>query len=104
MRRSRTGHLGDVAGNLIKKWEKSPAKKGSNVLEAWVEAVEEKALGHAKPVAYKKGIITVIAETPSWLYKLTMEKRDIIKRFNESYKGRKKATEIRFRIGKVEED
>ena len=53
-------------------------------------------------MSFRKGVMMVVADSSPWLYKLTMEKRGIIKKFNENYTGRQKLTEIRFRIGKTE--
>ena len=41
----------------------------------------------------------VIVENSSWLYKLTLEKKRTIEKFNEGYPGRKKVKDIRFRVG-----
>jgi hypothetical protein len=41
--------------------------------------VGEAALGQTQPVSFKKGTLVVIVENSTWLYKLTMEKRKIIK-------------------------
>ena len=93
----------DIIGGLIHRWERGGLRKGRNVREAWAAAVGNRAAGHTRPVAFKKGVLVVVTENSAWLYKMTMEKRDIAKKFNENYKGRTKLTGIRFRVGETEE-
>ncbi|RKY42162.1 MAG: hypothetical protein DRP85_03880 [Candidatus Makaraimicrobium thalassicum] len=100
--RDRTRHIKGILDGLLGKWEKGTVKKGDAVRAAWAATAEEEARKHARPVNMKNGILMVIVESSSWLYKFTLEKKDILERFNENYKGRKKATDIRFRIGTLD--
>ncbi|MBU0570584.1 MAG: DUF721 domain-containing protein [Candidatus Omnitrophica bacterium] len=102
MRRRGTGRVAHVVEGLLRKWETGSVKKGNAVRDAWMSAAGEEALGRTQPVSFKKGTLMVIVENSTWLYKLTMEKRGIIKLFNENYSGRQKLEEIRFRIGKTD--
>ena len=102
MERKKTKHIDSVVSGLLHKLESQKIKKASAVREAWKEAVSKKALGHTQPVSFKNNVIMVIVENSSWLYELTMEKKEILKRFNEKYSGRKKAQDIRFRVGKID--
>lgn len=99
----RPDHVKGVLDGLLKKWEQTHLKKGGAVKEAWDYAVENSAKDHARPVSLKNGILMVIVEDTSWLYKLTLDKRKILVRFNEKYKGRKKPKDIRFRIASLED-
>ena len=102
-RRHGTGQIKDVVGAFIKKIEGGAAKKGSAVIEAWRSVVGDEAKEHTLPVSLKKGTLVVVVENSVWLYKLTLEKDKVLKKFNEKYEGRKKAEQIRFRVGVVEE-
>ncbi len=79
--------------------EKSSSGKGKAVNEAWTRAVGEEASKYARPVDFKKGILTVIAENSTWMYQLRFEKKNIIEEFNKNYTRRVKARDIRFRQG-----
>jgi predicted nucleic acid-binding Zn ribbon protein len=94
-----TRHVRGIVDSLLRKWESGTLKKGNAVWSAWSAAVTEEDRGHARPVSLKNGTLMVIAENSSWLYKLTMEKKNILEKFNANYEGRKKAKDIRFRIG-----
>ncbi|NQT32114.1 MAG: DUF721 domain-containing protein [Candidatus Omnitrophica bacterium] len=92
-------HVGGILDGLIRKWEQGTVKKGNAVMEAFSKAAEEETKKHAKPVSLKKGVLVVIVENSSWLYELTLKKREFLKKFNESYTGKIKAKDVRFRIG-----
>ena len=93
------GHVRGAIDGLLNKIQKQAAPRGTAVIEAWNKAVEEKATGHTRPVSFKKGTLVVVVENSTWLYKLTLEKRDILEKFNNEYTGRTKANDIRFRLG-----
>ena len=92
-------HVKGIVEGLIQRWEQGAVKKTNAVMEAWCEAVEEKTKKHTRPVSLKNGVLMVIVENSSWLYKLTLEKKRTIEKFNEGYPGRKKVKDIRFRVG-----
>ena len=98
-----TRHVRGVLDGIIQKWETRTIQKGNALLDAWRGAVEEEAKGHARPVNMKNGVIMVIVENTTWLYKLTLEKRIILEKFNNTYEGRKKPHDIRFRVGSLED-
>ncbi|MBD3426945.1 MAG: DUF721 domain-containing protein [Candidatus Omnitrophica bacterium] len=102
MRKKDPGHVKGIIEGLITKWEKGAVKRANAVSRAWAGSVEEETKEHARPVSFKNGILMVIVEDSTWLYKLTLEKRKILKRFNENYTGRKKAKDIRFRVGTLD--
>ena len=92
-------HIRNVVDDLLNRWEKTTVKKGNAVREAWSEITEEETKKHARPVSLKNGTLMVMVDNSSWLYKMTLEKNNVLQKFNKAYKGRKKARDIRFRIG-----
>jgi predicted nucleic acid-binding Zn ribbon protein len=96
-------HVKSIIENLLGQWEKRAVKRGDAVGKAWKDATTEETREHARPVSFKNGILMVIVENSSWLYKLTLEKRKMLEKFNEIYAGRKKAQDIRFRVGSMED-
>ena len=99
----RPGHVRQVLDELLARWEKENEHKGGEVREAWDYAVGEETKKHTRPVSLKKGTMVVIVEDASWLYRLTLDKRKILSRFNEKYGGRKKPEELRFRVGTLDD-
>lgn len=96
--------LDDILDGLIHRWEKKDLKKGKAVHAAWKAAAGDQAWEHTRPASFKKGALLVIVENSTWLYELTMEKQEIIRKFNENYKGRRKLADLRFRVGRTRED
>jgi predicted nucleic acid-binding Zn ribbon protein len=67
---------------------------------AWRKAAGRKAAARTKVVSFRKSVLTVNADDSSWLYELTMKKREILKKLGGKLAG-KKLKDIRFRIGEV---
>ena len=97
-------HVRHIVDDLLKRWEGSNVKKGNAVRQAFALAIDEEAKKRVRPVSFKKGTIVVLVESAPWLYKLTLDKQNILEKFNKYYTGRQKAKDIRYRIGKIEED
>ncbi|MFH1846110.1 MAG: DUF721 domain-containing protein [Candidatus Omnitrophota bacterium] len=102
-RKEQARHVKGVVENILRKWEKGKVKRGSAVKAAWLEAVDSKAKQHTRPVSFKNGTLMAIVENSSWLYKMTLDKRKMLLEFNKHYTGRKKAKDIRFRVGTLTE-
>jgi predicted nucleic acid-binding Zn ribbon protein len=99
---NRPKEIEHILSGILGKLEAGGVKKTNEVREAWIKSAGENTSGHSDPVNFKKGVLTVIVENSTWLYKLTLEKRAIMAKFNEVYRGRQKAKEIRFRVGRTE--
>lgn len=102
MFRKDTRHVKGILDGLITKWEQGSVKKGNAVRRAWTSAAGEDTAKHTRPVSLKNGVLMVIAEDSVWLYKLTLEKAQIMNKFNNVYTGRLKAQTIRFRVGALD--
>ncbi len=102
-KRQEARHVKSIIENLLGQWEKRAVKRADAAGEAWKTATTEETREHARPVSFKNGILMVVVENSAWLYKLTLEKRTMLEKFNETYAGRKKARDIRFRVGNMEE-
>ena len=92
--------MGDVVKNVISSLKKRE-KEELNVFTAWEKAVGKKAAKHSKPALLKAKKLIVNVTDSTWLYKLSLEKGKLLCKFNDGLESRKKAKEIRFRIGKV---
>jgi predicted nucleic acid-binding Zn ribbon protein len=102
IKRSGPGHVKGIIDGLITKWEKGAVKKAGAVGEAWVASVDNETKEHTRPVSFKNGILMVVVEDSTWLYKLTLDKKVLLEKFNGNYTGRKKARDIRYRIGSLD--
>ncbi|MGB2600265.1 MAG: DUF721 domain-containing protein [Candidatus Omnitrophota bacterium] len=92
-------NIGRIVDGLIRKWQTGSKERGKAIGDAWKAATNEETRSKTQLVSYKNGTLTVIVVDSPWLYKLTLEKRGIVEKFNQNYKGKKKAQDIRFRVG-----
>ena len=95
-------HVSGILDGLIARWETGTVKKGNAIRKAWRAASGEETSKHSRPVSLKNGVLMVIVEDSVWLYKLTLEKFTIKNKFNNTYTGRNKANDIRFRVGSID--
>lgn len=97
-------HDANPLSDLIKKAVRDLKGKGlfteEEMREAWREAVGADAARHSAPVSFKKTSIFVNVDRSSWLYELTIKKKEILKKLEERLVG-KKFKDIRFRIGEI---
>jgi len=89
---------------LVKKIIKGLGGKGrlteEEICRAWQEAVGSDAARHSRPVSFKRGCIFVNVDRSSWLYELTVRKKEILAGLEAGLKGNR-FKEIRFRIGEI---
>ncbi len=92
--------------SIVKKVIKNLSGKGrvswEEVSGAWESAAGSKAAGHTRPVAIRKGVLTVNVDGSGWLYELTIKKKELLKKLDGKIRG-KTIKGIRFRIGEVSE-
>lgn len=90
--------LEGVLKDIIKAMGGKGRLSEEEVISAWKGAVGESAAKHSRPASFKKSILIVNVNESSWLYELTLKKKDILKKLEGIPKG-KKIKDIRFRIG-----
>lgn len=93
--------FGDLVGGVIKNLTGKERLGAEEIGSAW-EAAAGNAAKHSRPVSFKRDSLVVNVESSSWLYELTVNKKEIIKILEKNLKG-KKVRELRFRIGDIKE-
>jgi len=73
-----------------------------DIMKAWPEVAGKQAAQHSRPTGLKSKTLRVVVDSSSWLYELSTEKKEILKRFTKEF-GEGKIEDIRFRIGEIEE-
>ena len=90
--------------NVLKKIISRIGDKGSltqeDVRGAWDTAVGEKAAAHSRPRSLKDSRLIVNVDGSGWLYELTIRKKEILRKLEEAFKG-KKIKELTLRIGEL---
>jgi len=80
---------------------KEREKEELDFIKTWEKAAGKQAAKHTRVRFLKAKRLVVSVSDSSWLYKLTVEKRGIIRKINDTLKGKKKITELQFRIGDI---
>jgi len=92
--------LEGVLKNIINGITKKGGLTEEDVRAAWEDAVGEAAAKHSKVRSLKGGRLVVNIDGSSWLYELTVQKKEIIKKIGEILKGNK-IKDITLRIGDI---
>jgi predicted nucleic acid-binding Zn ribbon protein len=100
MGRETENPLEDVLKNIISGITKKGGLTEEDVAAAWDSAVGEKAARHSKPRSLKGSRLIVNVDGSSWLYELTVRKKEILGKLAEGLNS-KKIKEITLRIGEL---
>lgn len=95
-------HFGDLVGNVINNLAGKERLGEEEIEGAWRKAAGDAAARHSHPVSFKKGCLVVNIQSSSWLYELTVRKKEILAALEGELK-KKKIRELRFRIGDIKE-
>ena len=89
---------------LLKKIISGIGDKGAlteeDVQAAWDNSVGEAAARHSKPRSLRGSRLIVNIDDSSWMYELTVRKKEILGKMEARLKG-KKIKELTFRIGEI---
>ncbi len=101
---SKKGHspedIGRIINQVLKKLDTKTHGQKEEILEAWRRAIAPEALSHTKPVAIKKSILTIEVDSSTWLYFLSLKKREILGAMKKALVTGK-IEDIRFRMGEI---
>ncbi len=84
--------------NIISSLGGKGAFTQEDMAAAWESAVGKRAAKHSKVRSIQVSRLIVSVDGSGWLYELTVQKKDILKKLSSEIKGRK-LKDITFRIG-----
>ena len=102
MRKDDPRPLQDVLKGLIRGLRAKEGFTKEEIQRKWKLAVGKRAALHTRPVSLRRAVLSVNVDRSSWLYELTVKKREILKKLEGRFK-KKKIKDIRFRIGEIKE-
>ena len=100
MEKPREGPLGGIVKNIISDIGPKGRLTEEEIIGAWKAVVGKRASCHARPTSLKKASLIVNVDGSSWLYELTLRKKEILKKLGDRLRDRK-VKDIRFRIGEL---
>lgn len=74
--------ISEVIASLAKTTPLGEALKQAEVWEKWPEIVGEKTAEHTKPHRVKDGTLTIVADSPVWMHRLSYRKWAVIRKIN----------------------
>ncbi len=92
--------IGHIISQVIKKLDTKTHGQKEKITQAWQNAIEPKAISHTRPIAIKKNILTVEVDSSTWLYFLSLKKKNILENMKKTI-GKNKIEDIRFRMGEI---
>jgi len=95
-------HLSRLINKVVEGLSGGGRPGEEEIESAWRRAVGEAAAKYSRPVSLSKASLVVNVASSSWLYELTVRKKEIVKALEKELKG-KKIKELRFRIGDIGE-
>jgi predicted nucleic acid-binding Zn ribbon protein len=90
----------NILGSVIKKLDTEIHGQKEEIVQAWQRAIIPKALSHTRPVALKRNVLTIEVDSSTWLYVLSLDKKNILEAMKKAM-GKGKIEDIRFRIGEI---
>lgn len=90
--------LEGVLKNIISGVSGKAVATQENVRAAWESAVGKKAAKHSRPRSLAGSRLIVNIDDSSWLYELTVRKKEILKKLGETLKS-SRIKDITLRIG-----
>ena len=88
----------EVVDAFLKEHENAVKSEKMQIVENWKNIISEKAAKITKPRDIRNKILIVEVSNSSWLYKLNMERKKILKKI-EDIIGPGKVKQVRFKIG-----
>ncbi|MBU0759852.1 MAG: DUF721 domain-containing protein [Candidatus Omnitrophica bacterium] len=102
-RRKHTKRPEDIKGiidKVINRLEKRGPGKKEKILAVWQKVAGSKAASHSRPIGIKRRILTVEADSSTWIYSLSLKKREMLKNLQWELKE-EGIKDIRFRMGDI---
>jgi len=90
----------NIIRSIFKKLDGTINPTIDEISEIWKEAAGERAAAHTKPASLRKKKLVINVDGSTWLYELTLRKKEILERLQKTL-GEDKIKELQLRIGEV---
>ena len=92
--------IDNVIKSVIEKLGRQSNPTSDEIDKIWKEAAGARAAGHSRPASLRKKRLVVNVDGSSWLYELTLRKRELLTELKKKV-GSDKIKELQFRIGEL---
>ena len=90
--------IGDIIKLVFSEIEKGKVLTREDVENKWFEIVGDQAKKHTKLASLRKGVLTVLVDSSTWMHRMALEKRKVLKQLKSNF-GKDKISGINFKIG-----
>ena len=91
-------NIEDIVKNVIGQMADKKLEEYKKIDRLWINILTEGELNHTKLIGVKDGLISVVVDSPAWLYQMNIRKNTILRELKEEIPT---LDTIRFRIGKI---
>ena len=91
-------NIGDIVKNIIGRMAQRQPDAQHQLEQAWTEILDDKKRAHTRLIGIRDGKVSVLVDSPAWLYQMNINKETILKKLRERIP---KAVQIQFKVGKL---
>ena len=66
--------------------------------QAWTEILDDKKRTHTRLIGIRDGKVSVLVDSPAWLYQMNINKETILRKLHEKLP---EVTQVQFKVGKL---
>lgn len=92
-------NIEDIVKNVVQKISQRVPQESEKIERIWLNCLEKSESDHTRLEGIKKNKISVIVDSPAWLFHMNTRRGKILKRIQEEIPD---IRGIYFRIGKIE--
>ncbi len=90
--------IGEVLKSVFAEIEKGKTLSREDVELKWFEIAGDQGKKHTKVASLRKGVLTVLVDSSTWMHRMAIEKRKVLKQLKSNF-GKDKISGINFKIG-----
>jgi len=91
-------NIGDIVKNIIGRMAQRQPDQQHQLEQAWTEILDDKKRTHTRLIGIRDGKVSVLVDSPAWLYQMNINKETILRKLHEKLP---EVTQVQFKVGKL---
>ncbi len=91
-------NIEDIVKSVIGQMAEKKLEDYQKIDRLWMNILNDSEQKHTKILGIKDGMVSVVVDSPAWLYQMNIKKNNILKELQAEIPN---IDSIRFRIGKI---
>ncbi len=92
--------ISEIVKSVFERLENEKTFSKEDIESQWKTLFGIQTAKHTRPVALRKGILTVFVDSSGWMQEMSIQKRKILKQLKRQF-GKDRISGIHFRIGET---